>query len=278
MASGEIRAAVPADRGVEQKRQHPDRVFRWLAGGLSAVEREEVEMITYTPSYVLATRFGYVFDSRQPNFDYLPLWEHFARRALHWNENALECVNDTSGIHCYELQAFRTRDQVHKALARMFSCVGTDTTTGRFLAHCRIRKWSDLASPIRVTGWDRDVPFEQDVCERQMKRPGPNSSHPGAIFGQHCVIGFGVDRRWNFRLHYGYSRDSSSWCANLRQEPGESLHHFGQRIPTFLESLFEAEDWWSARNRKDANRRHAVTRGAVENLFWDEHSDRKSVV
>lgn len=181
-------------------------------------------------------------------------------------------MNNTSSIHNYEFDGFETRDQVHIALARMFASAGADhTTSGRFLAHCGIRKWSDLTNPIRLKGWDRYVPFEHDIFERRLRRPGPNNCHPDAVFGQHCRIRFGEDRLWHFRIHYGYSHDASTWDVAISQHRGESLHHFGQRVRTFVASLFEPETEWEARARAETNGLRDRVLQAASEVFWDRH-------
>jgi len=227
-------------------------------------------MIRYTPSYILADWNSRVFDFNQPNF-YLPLWEHFAREAVAWDRGHLESINDTSSINNHILQGFSTRKQVHKALARVFSQTGASTLTGGFLRHCGIKQWTDLDKPIPIKGWDRDVPFEGDVLQRQMRSPGPNDCHPDAVFGQYASIEFDADwLRWRFHVHYGYSHDSSSWRASLDQKPRESLYHFGQRIPDFIELLFEPEDQRGAELRSYRNQQYATAHRAVRDLFYDE--------
>ena len=228
-------------------------------------------MITYYPSYILGSRLDCIYDSRQVNFHYLPLWEYFARRALAWNRNALECINDTSGRGCYTPQGFGTDEAVHKALARIFACAGAANTTGLFLCHCGIKRWSDLAKPIRVVGWDRRVPFEHDVRERKIRLPGPNRCHPDAIYGQCCTITFDTDLRWHFRVYYGYSRDDSPWSVEIRQNAGESLFRFGRRIPAYLDTLFEPDDPRGAHFRTGANRDYARLSQAVSETFWDRY-------
>lgn len=226
-------------------------------------------MITYLPSYIVGMRQDCIYDSKQPNWHYLPLWEHFARLAIRWDRNALEVVSDTTGRGCCDFPVFHTREQVHKNLACLFSNAGANTCRGRFLAKCGIRRWADLAKPIRVTGWNRDIPFEHDVCERKMKSPGPNDCQPEAIFGQKCSMGFDTNGRWYFLVHYGYSRDSCSWYVSISQKAGESLYHFGQRIPAFIESLFEPDD---AHCRVDNNRQYQRRMEAVDTLFSDGYS------
>lgn len=230
-------------------------------------------MITYIPAYVAARhRSVCAYDSKQPRH-LLPLWEHFARLAIDWDKNALECLNDTSSIHNWEFQEFTSKQRVRDSLSRLFLLAGTDSVSGEFLRYCGIRKWSDLTKPIRVKGWDRHIPFDVDVRERKMKQPGPNECHPDAIFGQYAGLAFGTDRRWYFRVHYGYSHDSSSWYVYIRQNGGESLFHFGQRITAFVADLFESDDWPSS--RQQANRDYDCTFKAVEDLFYIDHPDAR---
>lgn len=229
-------------------------------------------MITYLPSYIVGMRQACIYDSKQPNWTYLPLWEHFARRAMRWNINVLEVVSSTSGRGDWAFPNFYTKEQVHESLACLFSNAGASTCRGRFLAACGIRKWADLAKPIRITGWGRDIPFVHDVCERKMKQPGPNECHPGAIFGQKCALAFRTDGRWRFLVYYGFSRDRSSWDVSIRQSAGESLYHFGQRIPAYIESLFEPDDPRGAHFRLDSNRQYQRRMEAVETLFSDDYS------
>jgi len=180
-------------------------------------------------------------------------------------------VNDTSSINNTELQGFSTRDQVHKALARIFSHAGMNTLTGGFLHNCGIKCWADLDKPILVPSRNRDVPFEMNVAERPMRLPGPNPCHPEAVFGQYAAIQFDADLlRWSFRVNYGYSRDCSSWLVSIHQEAKESLHHFGQRIPGFIDSLFQPENKWAARDRAYKNRQYLRAFHAIDDLFYSE--------
>jgi len=228
-------------------------------------------MITYIPSYIVAESLDGPYDARQP-VCYLPLWEHVARRAIQLFPYDLECVNDdTSGTGFHDLQGFSTPGQLKKALVRIFACVGSRWRSGRFLAACGIKRWADLAKPIRLPGWPRVVPAFHGVRERRLKKPGPNASHPEAVFGQRSVIRFDTDRRWTFEILYGYSH-SSSWRVSIRQELGESLYRFGQRIPAFVRSLFEERDFPEFRDRE--NRDYDSLSAAVDALFSDECNGR----
>lgn len=229
-------------------------------------------MITYSPSYILSSSIGGIgaYDGRQPT-DYLPLYEHFARKVLDQHLRR-EILIDTSGINFWEFGPLASQSDAATVLAKLFASVGTGSPRGRFLRKCGIRKWSDLAKPICVKGWECKLPIGYDVRERRLREPGPNEFHPKAVFGQSCFYQFGTDRRWRFVLRYGYSRDPSSWSLVLRQGR-EALSTFVRKsVPRWLDERLELEQWWDTA-RTHANREFDRLTSAVETLFTWESLD-----
>ena len=101
-------------------------------------------MITYLPSYIIGSRFGHcvypdkVCYGNQP-YDYLPLYEHLARKVLVW-KFPYELLEDTSAINCYEFPGFRTQEEIRTTLARLFLNVGMGGKHGDFLRSLGIRR------------------------------------------------------------------------------------------------------------------------------------------
>ena len=242
-------------------------------------------MIRYDPSYIVAYANRSKFDAKQPR-DLLPLYEHLARKLLALKDVPYEVLEDTSGINSSGFPSFSTPQQVETTLAKVFLAVGTPWGRGAFLRRIGIRKWADLAKPIVVEGRQSKAwPHEgYDVAERRLKEPGPNEYHPKAVYGQSCAYQFrSWTRRWQFVLHYGYSRtfDShscrSSWQIEVCQGK-EALSTFvNKTVPAWIDSVLEPEDGWS-NYRTYSNRNHAEVSAAVERLFAEDWSDKASTV
>lgn len=219
-------------------------------------------MITYLPSHIVAKHAGGVIYG-----DHLPLYEHFARKVLAWNLPR-EILIDTSGIHFTEFAPLSSQEAAATVLAKLFSAVGTASPRGAFLKRCGLRRWADLAKPIRLKGRQCTAMIHYDVRERRLKEPGPNQCHPGAIYGQRTYFKFGWDRRWRFVLSYGYSHDGSSWSICVRQG-SEALSTFVDAVvPRWLDDTLVEEGW--AAPRRGRNREYDRISEAVDHVFgWE---------
>jgi hypothetical protein len=223
-------------------------------------------MITYTPSEIIAAQIeGYQLETR----NYLPLYEHLARKVLEWNLPK-ELLVDTSGTGYSSFAGIGSHATARRILAKLFSTVGNND----FLYRLGIRRWRDLDKPIIITGVERYVQITYDVCERRLQEPGPNSCHPGAIYGQSCYFVFGSKRHWHFVVSYGYSRDSSTWYTGVAQT-NESLDTFLRTtVPAWMSAHLEPEQW--AAPREERNRKFSRLSSAVDELFGCEsYSDEQ---
>ena len=222
-------------------------------------------MITYSPRYIVAAAAcgTSIYGEGHPT-DYLPLYEHFARRVLD-ERLPYEILVDTSGINYGEFARLSSQADAATILAKLLASAGTDSPRGKFLRQCGIRRWADLAKPIRIHGWACKEQIEHDVRERRLREPGPNEYHPGAVFGQTCYYQFDRDRKWTFVFRYGYSHDSSSWDIYVWQRR-EALSTFvRQTVPRWLDETLEPEQWDTARTH--ANREYDRLASAVDTLF-----------
>ena len=230
-------------------------------------------MITYRPDYIVSSAFGHcVYDPKAPH-DFLPLYEHFARKVLDW-KLPREVLNDTSSINNSEFDPLGSQQQAQQTLAKLFLMAGTDCGRGAFLRRCGIRRWADLAKPICVEGRPCKRCFAYsityDVCERKLTAPGPNPCYPWAVYAQSASFHFGAyDRLWHFDLSYGYSRDSSSWDTGVVQGRKESLRTFmDETVPKWLEERLEPE--WDSGPRQQRNRDYVRLTSAVAEVFaWE---------
>ena len=225
-------------------------------------------MITYLPSYVVAqhVRGAAVYDGRQPR-DYLPLYEHFARKVLDWNLPR-EMLIDTSGRGSASLAPLPSQEAAATVLSKLFVAAGTGGTRGAFLKRCGIKRWGDLAKPIRLKGRACTAQVCYDVRERRLNEPSPNSCHPGAVFAQRAYFLFGWDRKWRFVLCYGYSRDASSWNIYVRQGREALSTFIKTRVPQWLDDVLVPEA--VPMQRKYRNRDHDLLSQAVDAVFsWD---------
>lgn len=221
-------------------------------------------MITYLPRAIIANHLqGFLGEP----FDFLPLYEHFARRVLEW-KMPRELLIDTSGINFSEFGQLPSQRAVATVLVKLFVAVGTGSPRGAFLKRCGIRRWNDLSKPIRLRGRRCRASITHDVRERRLKEPGPNPYHPGATYAQTAYLQFGRDGKWRFILWYGYSHDSSSWHLHLSQQR-EALGTFvGVTVPGWLDEQLLPEAW--AGPRRQRNRDHDRLSSAVDVLFgWD---------
>jgi len=230
-------------------------------------------VIAYRPDYIVSSCFGHCcVDKKQP-MDYLPLYEHFARKVLDC-KLPREVLADRSAIHVSAFDVLSSQKNAQRILAKLFLAAGTGDRRGMFLRRCGIRKWSDLAKPFRVQGRPSQRCFAEsityDVRERRLVQPGPNECHPGAIYAQEAWFQFGTyDRLWQFNLGYGYSRDPSTWTVALKQGRGESLRTFvDERVPKWLETRLEPES--DSGVRRYRNCRHDKLTSAVGEVFgWN---------
>ncbi len=224
-------------------------------------------MIVYTPSYIVGEQLTLRrYESRQPR-DYLPLYEHFARKVLDWRL-PYELLIDTSGRGNPDFAPVTSQDVARTVLAKLFALAGTGCPGGTFLKRCGIRRWGDLAKPIRVQGRGCTARIDYDVRERRLVEPGPNEYHPGAVYAQGCWFQFGWDRKWRFVLRYGYSRDASAWDIEVRQGREALSTFINATVPSWLDDQLVPEEWSAQRTYR--NRQHDRLSAAVDDVFaWD---------
>lgn len=238
-------------------------------------------MITYRLDYIVAATFGRCFYAPKQPMDFLPLYEHFARKILDW-KLPREVLGDTSGINFSEFDSFSSQEQARRTLAKLFLMAGTDGPHGAFLRRMGIRRWADLAKPIKVKGFASKGCFcygiTHDVRERKLVEPGPNEYHPKAIYGQSAAFRFdGWDRLWRFDLRYGFSQHTepihSSWDISIKQGRKESLRTFmDETVPKWLESKLVPE--FDPGVRTYRNRCYDELTCAVGEVFgWDAYKD-----
>jgi hypothetical protein len=224
-------------------------------------------MIEYRPHLIIARELG-VYPNEW-TYNLLPLYEHFARATLDLFPSNLECLNNTSSIYNSELHGFASMEAVRTTLARFFVGVVDDGMKRDVLSRCGIRSVKDLTKPIRLPGWDRSITICYDVRERKLKKSW-NKSHPDAVYGQYAYFQFTTDRRWSFKVEYGYSRDSSSWQLVIHQHRRESLHSFGCRVEKWIEELFDEESPYGTPRRCYENNIYDNAHSAVHSVFYPD--------
>lgn len=224
-------------------------------------------MIEYRPHLIVARELGMYPDKWTNNL--LPLYEHFARATLDLFPSNLECLNNTSSIYNSELHGFTSMEAVRTALARFFMGVVADGMQRDVLSRCGIRSVKDLTKPVRLPGWDRNIRMHYDIRERKLRKSW-NECHPAATFGQCAYYQFTTNRRWCFKVEYGYSRDSSSWQLAIHQHRRESLHSFGCRVEKWIEEIFVDESPYGTPRRCYDNDIHDNAYKAVNDAFYPD--------
>ena len=226
-------------------------------------------MITYLPAHIVAKHTAAWCVYGKP-YDYLPLYEHLARKLLAMKPRPpLEVFIDTSAVNFSEFEPFGSQKAVETILAKLFLMVGTEGKHGDFLRRIGIRRWADLAKPICLPGRENKWWSGHDRCnvrERLLRKPGPNTCHPGAIYAQRASFCFcRYELKWRFILNYGYSHDCSTWQIEVRQGT-ESLQTFVDRTAAqWLDSVLEPESFDHERTYR--NRRHDDLTSAVGEVF-----------
>ena len=227
-------------------------------------------MIEYRPHLIIARELG-VYPNKWTH-NLLPLYEHFARATLDLFPSNLECLNNTSSIYNSELHGFTSMEAVRTTLARFFMGVVADGMQRDVLSRCGIRSVKDLTKPVRLPGWDRNIWMHYDIRERKLRKSW-NECHPAATFGQCAYYQFTTNRRWCFKVEYGYSRDSSSWQLAIHQHRRESLHSFGCRVEKWIEEIFVDESPYGTPRRCYDNFNYDNAHRAVNSVFYPDFAN-----
>lgn len=238
-------------------------------------------MITMIPKDALTLAVNHGTSSRYyRDGEWLMFYAWVYHRFRVWNKNrrdnlCYEMLRDTSGIGFGTLDGF-DRDPGERArecLAKLFARTGKKffVEESSFLKSIGIRTWKDLEKEIRIPGWrPRDFPNQLWFLQkgRWFKKPGLNKYHPQARFCDQVVLYLDNECRWNVKFHYSYYRDGpSSWYAGVRQDRGESLKRFLDRVDKSIEEWFEP-DVRSPSHRQDSERRWDRTYEASKELFF----------
>jgi hypothetical protein len=154
-------------------------------------------------------------------------------------------------------------------MAFLFSNVGREEgSAGRFLSYFKLKSWADLERPIIITEPAHDVFPQQHWFTqhgRRLRKPGPNSKHPDAIYCSHTVLGF-QDLHWFFKIYYGYEHDSG-WTIVFRQKSTWKLERVCHEVNNFINTTFEPESETAGDARRWRLRRENKAFEAAKDLF-----------
>ncbi len=154
-------------------------------------------------------------------------------------------------------------------MALFFSCVGSETKAAWFLDRLfNLRHWEDLRKPIVITEpTTSEFPKESwfNVHGRVLRRPGPNSQHPEALWIDEASLGF-EGSHWYYKIRYGYV-DDSGWILSLHQKNFWSLQDFAKRIDSWLETILVDESTTARQRRLFRNHQEREALQALKTLF-----------
>ncbi len=232
-------------------------------------------MIDLIPAETLRATIRPGYAAGDPRW--LVLYKHMAERVQRWESVGSgrgEFLSNTSGINLWDFSLLDSPRTACVNLAELFRWVGTDTERGQFLACCGIKKWGDLAKPIRVKGWspkEFGKALWFDVTARTLCKPGPNESHPDALWVESGGLRVNSWGRWQHELYYGYPHDPG-WVVALKQGAGESREGFAARTDRWLSGMLEPEHDPRMRSYRERARNRAYE--AAKTLFYPHFGDR----
>lgn len=221
----------------------------------------------------------------------LAIWQHLHEglRKFHKGPGEmpfwwLQDTTPTGMQRTYRLDGWHLEEQIGKHINAFFNRVLGKQMSAEFnlfTASLGIKPHA-LHEPMHIACREPSaLPAWIRHCEGiRMKTPGPNESHPEAVWTQGATLLLCQGKRkrsyWSLRIEYGYRDDSSTWCLNWDQQPTESFEAMFKRA---WNEFSDRVDWgerkpmpWHLENFARDERKRQKLIEALGIVFFPENS------